>query len=193
MALVEVDENDWNASKQVVQSMQNLLNSPKTRRDLLRLQKQLNPHLVIPEIDSAEPVLNEVTAVSKRLEEMQKRLDDADEARKTAESRGELMKRWNTGRSNLRNSGYTDEGLDQVEKFMEEHGLADHKIAAAAFEKLHPAPEPVRSSRTGAFDLFGPQSDDKSSEYMKALMSDPESNNALDGLINETLRSVRGR
>ena len=49
------------------------------------------------------------------------------------------------GRGRARAAGYTDEGLGELEKFMRQHGVADHEIAIPAFERANPPPEPIVS------------------------------------------------
>ena len=71
------------------------------------------------------------------------------------------------------------------------HIKADHEIAAAAFEKLHPPQEPVRSAGGNRIDIF--DAANQTDVHMKALLENPDNNQALDALINDTLKQVRGR
>ena len=64
-------------------------------------------------------------------------------------------------------------------------------MAAAAFERMHPPAEPVRSTGSNRFDLFS--ADDRTSEHMQKLFANPDDPMALDSLVNDTLRQVRGR
>jgi hypothetical protein len=52
MALVEIDEAELRSHRAVTEAMQKMLANPKTRGQLLRLQKTVNPDLVIPEVDA---------------------------------------------------------------------------------------------------------------------------------------------
>lgn len=191
MALIEVDEGEYAAARRVTEDVAKLLGNPKTRRKLLEAQKELNPHLSIPELDAHEPIRNEVSELSKTLAELRAELA-ADKAERERQAQlSTLQKTWDSGRGKLRANGYTDDGLAEIEKFMEEKGIADHEVAAAAFERMHPADEPVKSIGGNRFDLFS--ADDRSDESMKALFSNPDDPIALDKLVNDTLRQVRGR
>ena len=191
MALVEIDESELEAHKKVTASLNALLSNPKTRRKVLEAQKELNPGLVIPELDAAEPfnaALSEITNAVKSL------ADSVTADREKAAERERLQElngKWNQGRNKLLKSGYTDEGLAAVEKFMEERGVADHEVGAAAFEKLHPPQEDIRPVGGNRYDIFSVE--DRSSEQMKALMENPNDELSLNGLINDTLKSIRGR
>jgi hypothetical protein len=191
MALIEIDESEYEAHKKVTASLNALLSNPKTRRKVLEAQKELNPSLVIPELDAAEPfnaALSELTSTVKALADSV----SADRDKQAERERvSELQRKWNKGRSALRASGYTDEGIEQVEKFMEEKGVADHEVGAAAFERLNPPQTDIRPVGGNRFDIF--DRDDRSSEQMKALYANPNDEMALSGLINDTLKSVRGR
>jgi hypothetical protein len=48
-------------------------------------------------------------------------------------------------RKRLLESGYTDEGVQKLEQFMSERGIADHATAAAEYDKLNPPPDPVET------------------------------------------------
>ena len=50
------------------------------------------------------------------------------------------------GRAVARQEGYTDEGLRDLEQFMQDNGIADHALAMPAFERANPPPEPVMTS-----------------------------------------------
>ena len=60
MALVEIDDGELASYKQVATVVNGLMANPKTRRTLLQAQKELNPNLVIPELDATAPVLDEL-------------------------------------------------------------------------------------------------------------------------------------
>ena len=191
MSLVEIEDTELASYKQVTNVMQQMLNNPKTRRQILEAQKTLNPNMVIPELDAAEPLREEFAKLNSRLDEFATS-QAADKAEREKEKRmSELQSRWDRGRAGLRSSGYTDEGLTEVEKFMEEKGIADHEIGAAAFEKLHPAHEPIKATGGNRFDIFEPA--DRTSEHMKALCENPDNEMALNAAINDTLRVARGR
>ncbi len=191
MALIEIDDSELASHRQVTETMQKLLANPKTRNMILRAQKIANPDAVIPELDATEPLRGELEDVRSTLASLTETLAADRAEREKASKMQALEKQWNAGRSKLRNNGYTDEGLEAVEKFMEDKGLADHEIAAAAYERFNPPQEPVRSISNNRFDVFGQE--DRSSEHMKSLLADPESPTALDNIINDTLRSIRGR
>ena len=191
MALVEVDEGEYASHRQVTAAMQKLLANPATRKMVLSAQKLLDPNAVIPELDAAEGVRAEIGEVAKTMQAMREEMAAEKAARDEERRTAKMQATWDKGRNKLRATGYTDEGLEGVEKFMEERGIADHEIAAAAFEKLHPPAEPVRGAGGTRFDVFG--SEERNSDSMKALFANPDDTMALDSMVNETLRAVRGR
>ncbi len=190
MPLVEVDQSELEAHRQLTGVITDILRNPKTRGDLLKLQKTVRPDVPIPELDAAAPVLEIVQQMQNELKAA-KEEREAEKAEREKERRmQDLQSRWDRGRQGLKSSGYTEEGIQAVEKFMEEKGLVDHEIGAAAFERLMPAPDPIRSVGGNRFDMF--QTDAQSDAHLKALMADPENDSALNALINDTLRAARG-
>ena len=53
------------------------------------------------------------------------------------------------GLAKLRRAGWTDEGLTEVRKLMDEKGILDSEIAAAYYEKQHPPQTPATPSGVG--------------------------------------------
>ena len=191
MARVEVDEAEYEARGRVAQTIQQMMANPAARRKILEAQKIVAPDQVIPEIDAAEPLREEIKGVRDSFNDLRAEMAKDREARAEAERTASLRMQWQSGRSKLLQNGYTDEGIAAVEKFMEDKGVADHEVAAAAYERLYPAQEPVRAVGGNRFDLFDPG--DRSSDQMKALLANPEDNMALNSIVTDTLRQVRGR
>ena len=191
MALIEVDEVEYQAQRRVTDAMQKLMANPKTRQMVLQAQKTLNPDLPIPEIDATEPLRGEISTLGDKFDALQKQLAEERAERAQAEKMAKLRAEWDRGAAKLRANGYTDEGLQLVEKFMEDKGISDHEIAAAAFERLNPPAEPVKSVGGNRFDLFEPGN--RTDESMAKLFANPEDPMALNSIINDTLRQVRGR
>ena len=191
MALVEIEDSELASYKQVTGVMQRMLNNPKTRRQILEAQKTLDPNLVIPELDAATPVLEEVKSLRELLaaDKAEREVEKAE--REKTERMAKLQSQWDSGRARLRQQGYQEEGIQAVEKFMEDKGIADHEVGAAAFERMHPPVEPVIPTGSNRFDWLGAKDD--SSEHMKALFNDPDNDQALNSIINDTLKQVRGR
>lgn len=193
MAMQEIDEAELASLRNSAGLLTKALNSPKSREQILRGLKAANPELAIPEIDAAQPFNEALEGMNKRFDELAKQLSEEAQARKDAEDRAALAQRWNDGRSKAAKLGYSGESLEALEKFMEEKAIADHEIAAAAFEKMNPAPKPV-SNTSGRFDFFGiPSADDNVSKAITDLREGKIGENQfLDFSVNEVLKEMRG-
>lgn len=183
---VEIDETELANLRGVAGVMQKMLNNPKTRGKILEAQKVLNPDAVIPEIDSAAPLKDAMVQLHKEVQETQKMIRTDKEEREASKAREVLEGKWAEGRAAARKAGYMAEGLEKLEKFMEEKGVADHEIAIAAFEKLNPPEEPVFSSGS-RFDAFTAPSE---GDDMKLLLEGNEQQ-FLNKKIKETLTDIR--
>ena len=151
------------------------LANPKTRSKLLEIQKTLNPEISVPEIDAANPILEKLNSLEERLD-----------GREQNEANAALASRWNTGREKARRAGYAEEGLANLEKFMEERGILDHQDAMAAFERANPKPTPATNS--GAWNFFTPPPD--ASPDLK-LLYEGRDEDWLSQMIPDTLNKVR--
>jgi hypothetical protein len=154
MAKVEVDETEWRAYQQVYTAVQQGWKDPKVREKLLEAHALQHPEAAHPEItlrSSLDAFKTEILGeFSKFREETAKEKTDREER----DSRDRLNARWTQSQSAARAAGYTPEGLEKLEKFMEAHGVADHRIAIPAFERENPPPEPVTTGGQ-RWDFFG--------------------------------------
>lgn len=187
MALVEIDETELVNYRNITGAVQKMLANPQTRSKLLEAQKIINPNAVIPEIDSAKPVYEALDSMKAELKAAKEQREaDLAEARKEKAMEG-LRSKWEAGRIKARKAGYTEEGMQLLEAFMEEKGVADHEVAMPAFERLHPQQDMVDTSASGKFDVFGgiKQDDDT-----KMLLEGNEQQ-FLNKRIRDTLSGVR--
>ena len=188
MATVEIDETELVNYRNITSAVQKMLANPQTRGKLLEAQKIINPNAVIPEIDSAKPVYEALDSVRAELKAVKEQREaDLAETRKEKAMEG-LRQKWEAGRVKARRAGYTVEGLQSLEAFMEEKGVADHEVAMPAFEKLHPPQDMVDTSGSGKFDVFGGIKND--GEDTKLLLEGNEQQ-FLNKRIRDTLTGIR--
>jgi hypothetical protein len=167
MAMIEIDEAELARNRQVIGFVQAALGNPKTRREILKIDKTLNPEKAIPELDAADPLHDELKALR---EEMQKDRDErkaAADAKKSEDDKASWEREWSRGQQKLRDLRVSDEAITEIEKLMTDRGIVDHEAGLALFEKMHPAPPPVMngSSRFGWFD-----GDEKDQPDVKLLL-----------------------
>lgn len=179
MALIEVDGdeyqkllNELHQARPSKQVLDKLGADPAARRQVLELFKKVNPNAVIPEIDAAKPVMDEIAATRAELAEMKKAAaaEKAEDQRLLRERR--VKGTIDEGRDRRRAEGWTDEGISDLEKFMQDRDLADYDAAAALYEKTQPVEEPILPSNYGrSWDMFAPPADD---ETIKAAVGLPK-------------------
>ena len=189
MPMIEIDENEVVGMKQVSATVQAMLANPKARRLLLQAQKTIKPDAVIPEIDAAQPVLDEVNKLREELTAARKEREDDKTRDADARKLAELHGKWEKAREGLRADGYTDEGISALEKFMAERGIADHEIAVPAFEKTNPPPAPV-NSMSNSFDVLSPGA--REDDTLKLLFAGNDAG-FLAKAVPEALKAVRRR
>lgn len=187
--MAEVDEAELAAKNRVVSFVNLALNNPKTRTRVLEIQKELDPTFTAPELQQRAYVDERLGAIETLIREDQETRRKADTERETAQQKRELETRWFAGRKSIRDAGYTEEGVGQLEEFMEQNGIVDHGIALPAFERLHPPPPPVATgdNRWGFFDTQTTENPD-----LKSLFEGREED-FLRTQIAATLADVRGQ
>lgn len=120
-----------------------LSENPKTRKSFLRLAKEVNPDIPMPELEMEEMVNERTSAAEKRVADLENQL-------RAQQVRDELNRR----RNRLKESGFvqTDDEILEIEKLMTEKGIANHETAADYWRHMKQAavptpgyPQPVMS------------------------------------------------
>jgi hypothetical protein len=133
----------------------------------------VNPFTVTQPAEPVEPapsLLGDVTFDAGDLEQRLSRL----EARKAALA-----------------DGYTDEGVQKLEQFAQERGIADHATAAAEYERENPPPQPVETGGSAWAAFATPRATAENSGLDLLLQGDDDG--FLRVSIPLALREVRGR
>lgn len=146
MPKVEIDETELEALQRVNKFAAAALQNPKTREKMLRLQKELNPDAVIPELDARDSVLESVKAVEQRLNKVVETIETATNKQAEDRATAAAQKRIEDGEAMLRAKGYNDDGIKAITELMTAEGIASYGAALAYFERLHPPARPAEAS-----------------------------------------------
>lgn len=190
MATREVDEAQFLEAQGVIAAVNEILAHKDARQMMLKARKLANPKVVIPEIDAAAPINNEVAELRKIIEDDRRaRAQEREEAAIAAKT-AEFQNEWDKQKRRLRDAGWRSEGIEAVEKHAQERGIGDLEVAAAHWEKLNPPQEPAMPNGGASWGFFDqPADDDKFVE--KLLSGRGEDESALSAEIASTLRDFR--
>jgi hypothetical protein len=192
MAKIEIDENEYAELKRVADVAQMIGKNPEARQRLQEAVAIAAPDQAGPEIRIRKEVTERIGGIESKLDEFLAAQKQEREERAADAAKARLENQWSETRRKARDAGYTDEGLEKLEAFMEENGIANHELAIPAFEKLNPPPEPVVTGGS-RWNFFEPPADG-SDAAMKALMeSGGNDESALTALINSGIGHARGR
>ena len=194
--LVALLDAEFRVAKPNKQLLDKLGKNPKTRSTLLRLMKEDNPELAIPELDAAQPVLDEVKALRERLDAKEKKeQEDAAKLAKEASER-EAAQAIEHGRALLQRKGYQKEGVEKIEEMMKARNLPDYEAAMALFERDQPRDAPaIPSNLNRSWDFLAPGEDDKDVIAAVSLPKGRAQENALQRAtmkeVTSALRDIR--
>ena len=187
---VEIDETRLGNLTTIAQIADGLMKNPKARQKYLEAVKETYPNVSIPEIDAARPVLAGVeqvkTEVFNEIKKLREDLQKDQEGRQVSA----VKLKYEQGRQGLRDIGYTEEGLADVEKMMTEKGLLDWEDARRIYEYDHPRPAPARPSRGNMFDFV--EQKNSGDDYIKQLFeTGGKDESVVDAQINKVLEESR--
>lgn len=127
-----------------------LSEDPATRKQFLRLTKQVHPDLPVPEIEMEEAVNARASVAEQKVAQLEAKL-------KQREIKDELSKRRNV----LKEKGYvsSDDEILEIEKLMTEKGIANHETAADYWRHMKqsavPTPSGFPTPVMSKFDIKG--------------------------------------
>ena len=127
---------------------QQLAENPATRKQFLRMTKQVKPDLPIPELDMEDYTHNAVNKSEMRVQALEAKLRERDAIEELQKRRQSLMKKGLIA---------NESEVKDVEKIMLERGITNHETAAEFHQWMKQAAEPTPSgynpSAVKQFDL----------------------------------------
>lgn len=156
----EVTDDEWNylqGRRQVADLADSVWNDPQLGNAARALLKTKMPNLQIPDFD----IRNEMY---QRLNEQEQKREEE----KAAERRARDEAYWQTEREKVRKQyNFTDEGLQNLEKFMLEKNIGDYEVAATYQASKNPKPSEPSSYKD-------PYWNHTKSDTFKQIAADPE-------------------
>ena len=193
MPKVEIDEAEWAAQQTITKLFGDMLNNPVTREQVLKAKKAVRPNEPIPEIDAADRGYAAIDKLSKEFTDFRTSLEKQQADREAAEKAHAFQNGWERSKQTLREDGWMDDGIANIEKLANDRGIPDLEAAAALYSKLHPKPEPVQPSGYGRFNMFEmPEQADQDSFMKKLIETRGDGDGAIDGEIRSAINDVRG-
>ena len=188
MANVELDEVELQRLQKQDRTVHALMANPKSKKKIFEAYKEHDPNARIPELEMEAAAKAPVEALEKTVKDLQDQIAADKAEREKNERLSALNGSVESGMAKLRRAGWTDDGLTEVRKLMDERGILDPEIAAAYYEKQHPPQNPATPSGVGGWDFTAPAEDDS---YTKTLLG---SKNAADNeqlAMNEANKALR--
>lgn len=190
MATVELDEVELQRLQKQDRTVHTLMANPKAKRKIFEAFKENDPNTPIPELEIEAAAKAPVEALEKTVKELQDQIA-ADKAEREKEARlSALNGTVESGMAKLRRAGWTDDGLTEVRKLMDERGILDPEIAAAYYEKQHPPQNPATpGGGTGGWDFTSAPTEDDS--YTKILLSSKSAADNEQLAMNEANKALK--
>ena len=192
MPTAEIDEVELLRLRRQDQTVHALMANPKAKRKVLEAYREHDPNARIPELDAEAAAAAPVNELSKTVADLRKEIADDKAEREKKIRLDALNGTVEGGLAKLRRAGWTDEGLTEVRKLMDEKGILDPEIAAAYYEKQHPPQTPAMPSGVGGWNFVENVQDSEAD--LKKLLDSKGNNEALaDRMAREALTEMRSQ
>lgn len=187
MPMTEIDETELHNLRGLQQVLAQIEKHPEARALAQKAVSIAAPDRAGPEVKIRSEFDERFSKVEGMITSFVDEQKKTAAERETAAQRAALEARWMEGRATIRKSGYTGEGLEAVEKLMEERGIADHEAGVALFERQNPPPAPLISGGN-RWDWAAP--DTKNTPDLKPLY-DGNEDAFLGPAIANAIKEVR--
>ena len=145
---MSLEDMSFEQRDQLALLMRELSDNPATRKDVLRLTKQIKPDLVIPELEIESTTKSYVEKLEQKLMDREAKDREQEALRDLEARRSKLMKKGLVER---------EEDIEEVEKVMLEKGITNHESAAEYWQWMKqsaaPTPSGYNPSAVSKFDL----------------------------------------
>lgn len=188
MPTVELDEVELQRLQKQDRTVHALMANPKSKKKIFEAYKEHDPNARIPELEIEAAAKAPVEALEKTVSDLTKQLADDKTERENEKRMAALTGTVESGMAKLRRAGWTDDGLVEVRKLMDERGILDPEIAAAYYEKQHPPQNPAMpTGGIGGWDFTAPVEDDS---YTKKLLSSKSAADNEQLAMNEATKAL---
>ena len=188
MPTVEVDEVELQRLQRQNSTIQYLQKNTKAWKKVLEGYKEAVPDAKIPELEMEAAAKAPVEALEKTVKELQDQIA-ADKSEREKDARlSALNGTVEAGIAKLRRARWTDDGIAEVRKLMDERGILDPEIAAAYYEKQHPPQSPANPSGSGGWNFMEPPAEDDT--YVKAITASKSAADNEQLAMNEAHKAL---
>jgi len=191
MATIEIDEAELQRLNTLRTTVATLLKHPVAKLKIQEAVKLQYPDAATPELDATMSQYKSEQEMTNRISELEKKISDDAAKRDNDERTKAFAARIEEGFSNLKRDGWTDAGISEVRKIMEEKGITDHAIAAAYYEKLHPPQELIQPNGRGGWNFMDAINPDEDKDLQKLIESKGENAGLIDKMARDALNEVR--
>ena len=191
MATIEIDESELGNLKKIQATIAKISTNPEGKRLLQKAHKLIDPNAVTPDLDADAEKEKLTGEMGTQVAELKAQIAADKAEREKNDNLAALNSKFEAGRAALRDQRYTAEGIEAVEKFMNERGIPDHLVAAAYLEKQNPPQEVMNPRAFGSFNFVEPPKDDDT--FLKALLdSKGDDDSAVLKAAVEAVGDLRG-
>jgi hypothetical protein len=190
MPFAEVDEAEYDRLQKLDRIARTIMGNPKSAKVMEQAYKIAEPTAPTPILDRDAAINEPLTALQKELADLRKERADDKADREKNEKLSQLSAQIDAGKLRLRRDGWTDDGLKSLDKFMEDRGLVDVEVAAAAYERMHPPASVANPSGSGAWNFLEGISDGEA-DLKKLVESKGNDEMILSKMVRDGLSEFR--
>ena len=190
MPFAEVDEAEYDRLQKLDRIARTIMGNPKSAKVMEQAYKIAEPNAPTPILDRDAAINEPLTALQKELADLRKERADDKADREKNEKLSQLSAQIDAGKLRLRRDGWTDDGLKSLDKFMEDRGLVDVEVAAAAYERMHPPASVANPSGSGAWNFLEGISDGEA-DLKKLVESKGNDEMILSKMVRDGLSEFR--
>lgn len=197
MAKIEIDELEYNQSKQLRDVVSKLMADPKRAAKIEEMRKEIEPNAPTPHLDQLKLAEKPVEDIRKDFEEYKKTTAEKEAEKEKNARLAALQAKIDAGNQRLLKEGWTADGLKALDEFREKEGILDPVHAAAVYEKVNgPVVVPMQpSSGVGGWNFLEPpkEGSPEANNLKKLLDTRGENDQLTMSMAHDALNDFRNQ
>lgn len=196
--MVEMDEAEVARLYKLNNFVHAGLQNPEAAKLIEKAAKMVDPTIKTPRLDQEAAINSPMEKLQADMAAMRKQMEDERAEGAKNQTLAALNTQREEGFRELRRTGWTNDGIEAVQKLMDEKGILDVAIAAAYHEKQHPPQSPSMPGSSGGWNFMESVSDDSDKELNEMIMAfgnkdEIKADRIASSLASKALTEVRSQ
>ena len=188
---VEIDEAEFVRLSKLNNFAHSMLQNSDAAKLLEKAAKIVDPNIKTPRLDQESAISTPMQKLHDEMAAMRKQMEDERAAAAQSQTLNALRSQREEGIRALRQKGWMNEAIADVEKLMDEKGILDVEIAADHYAARHPPTNVSMPGSAGGWGFMESLADDSDADLKKLIETKGEQDSVVNHIAHKALNEFR--